>query len=109
MTKERLAEIKRITDAATPPNGLLHKYCPEVNKEQILSAIAESIDASAGKEWHWIASDGDYGCVVAHFGNGPTSSANADLWLASRTIIPELLSEIERLQHIVENKDVGIS
>ena len=81
MTKERLAEIKRITDAATPGPLSVDDHGVYVFDKD-MNMVAQMRGVGCGR-------------------TDEEMKANAELFSKSRTIIPELLAEVERMRRIL--------
>ena len=83
MSDERLAELRALSDAATPGPWAINLQSPD-------------LAANIGNAEKWV-------CAVTQEGG----HGDIDFIAASRTAIPELLDEIKRLRECLSNIDGG--
>lgn len=101
-------KAKEMAQMATPGPGAFYQLAVpiEVNKEKVLKSIEKSILASiefdGGHPWVQVTAkdtkrpDGEV--IVADFGCGPKSWANAQFWSWCRNNLEAMAEEIEHLE-----------
>ncbi len=99
LTKERLAELRRLAAAATPGPWKPYILPDPFSVEACAKYVAGCLErGSLAEFWFVSATKPDGPADVCPVGNGPTPPANAAFIAAARTAIPELLDAVEQVR-----------